>query len=244
MKKFLLIAFSLMCAVIVGYASNALYDFSLTNMAAGFNNPSPADYVTLTAGNGSTVNYTQNLMQGKTVDYFSAQAIYASAVFYNTIATTMTVNSITNVISSTAAYPSGFAVVYSSSAYGFSSANLVNNATFYAFNVTPTTMQLSTGTVTPVALVIGTATAGSFTLTPTQIQATSPFYLNWYVSNDNQNWCAVNASSVTINGVVSATSQMWDFQMITSKYLRATVTNGNYGGIKLNIRGYGKETGQ
>lgn len=239
MKKNFILTLAFLFVCIVGYASNALYDFSLTG---GKSIPSSSDYVTLTAANGSTVNYTQNLQLGQTIDYLSFQAIYSSVTFSVTTATLTQVNSVTNVITSTANYPAGFALLYTSSTYySAGTYGLTNNTTYYAFNPTATSLQLSTGTAAgQSAVIVGTGTIGSFTLTPINIQASSPFSAAWYSSNDNRNWYAVNATSITILGTTGATNIMWDFQFATMKYLRFAVATGTFGAIQLNLRGYGK----
>jgi hypothetical protein len=229
MKKFILSLVLICIATVLSFASDALYDFSLVGLT---NQPYTGAVVTKSA------NYTQNLMYGKTVDYLSFQAVYSTPTYSVTIATLTAINSITNVISSTQSYPSGFALLYTSSSYNGGS--LTNNATYYALNPTSTRLQLSATQTDTTAVILGTGTVGSFTLTPINIQASSPFSGKWQYSNNGNDWYDSTQSSVTVLGTQTPTNYFWDFGFTTYKYIRFNLTAGSFGAIKILIRGYGK----
>jgi hypothetical protein len=184
--------------------------------------------------------YSQNLNSGKIIDYLSFQAVYSTPTYSVTVATLTAINSVTNVISSTQSYPSGFALLFTSSSYNYSSTTLTNNTTYYAFNTSATTLQISTGTTGSIAVILGTGTIGSFNLTPINIQASSPFNFKWQYSNDGSNWYDSTQSSVTVFATTTPTNYFWDFGFTVYKYIRIKLTSGNFGVIKLQIYGYGK----
>lgn len=195
-------------------------------------------------------NYTLNLSTGgdwyynagKAIDYFSCQAIVSSETYAGITGSTSTVNGTTDTIVSSVTYPTGYSLLYTSAA--FSTAGLTNNTTYFAIAYSAGQIQLATtkalaiaGTVVNISTTPGT---GTFTLTPVDIQASSPYSFKWQASNDNSNWFDLTATSVTVTSATAPTNRLWDFGFTTYKYIRCTLQSGAFGSLKLKLQGYGK----
>lgn len=226
MKKYLLVLLVVVGTFGVSHAVQAVtYNDDLVN---GSNLVSDADY-SLDLG----VNNIDNL---------SFQAVYSVPTYYAISCTTMSVNPVLETIASTQAYPAGYAVLYVTST--FNGSGLKTGTTYFAFPAATGYISLATtkaNAILGTAINISTGTqGGTFTLTPVDIVAASPFGFAWQVSNDNTNWYALNVASVSILQTTTATNYLWDFGVTTYRYIRAHFTSSAFGAVNLKLRGYGK----
>lgn len=143
--------------------------------------------------------------------------------------------------------------VISAPAHGFSTAlavlygtaggtigGLVNQTTYYAIPVDANSLKLASSAALAVAgtgiVVTSTGTqlaANSYTLTPLAFTGTSSF--KWQVSNDNLSWSDLAVSSVTVAASDPASSTLWSFGQIGTRYLRLNAVAPTTGGLALSV---------
>lgn len=201
-------------------------------------------FSTSTAVNISSYTFyssTQSALMVSSTQTFSSDG---SAIGAFSTGTATNINLVTDFISTTNAFTTGMAVLYSTTT-GTSPVPLINQTTYFVLNATPLTFQLAftaTGAIAGLPINITTATAtggGSFALTPLPFNGNAS--ASWQVSNDSITWATVNVSSLSFtSSTLQNSTTYWDFGNINARYLRLNYSTATAGGVNMKVYLNGK----
>jgi hypothetical protein len=192
-------------------------------------------------------NATYSLdMDNQFVDSISFQAVYSSQAYVGITGSSASVSVSLDTIVSSVTYSTGYSVLFSSIA-GLGT-GLVDQTTYFVIPYLTGYIQLASSKANAIlgtaVNITTTGVSGSFVLTPINITGVSvgagAYGLAWQGSNDNTNWYNVSATSITITSATTQTNYLWDFGYLTYRYIRANITAGYFGNVRMVIRGHGK----
>lgn len=201
-------------------------------------------FSTSTAVNISSYTFYSSTQAALTVSSTQTFTGDGSAIGAFSTGTASMINLVTDFISTTNAFTTGMAVLFSTTT-GTSPVPLVNQTTYFALNATPLTFQLAftaTGAIAGLPINITTATAtggGSFSLTPLPFNGNAS--AAWQVSNDSVTWAVVNVSSLSFtSSTLQNSTTYWDFGNINARYLRLNYSTPTAGGVNMKVYLNGK----